>query len=114
MQIRHHDWLGILEESGLVEFTKVEVDANGIYRANLVINGDYVKEPKTFFPKDWSRKKVVEKIIESLKNLVNEPELRANGKWRITGKTTEGIHIRTIINPIKNKIETSYPIFETE
>ena len=77
-------------------------------------------EPKrsTMFPDNWSRSKVIEKIYESLKNIVKSTKV-SNKRWELEGTTNEGIVIRAIVDiiPLQSgqsigKIITAHPVLE--
>ena len=59
------------------------------------------------FPANWSPKKVVEKTIESLKNIFEVTQLK-QGKLRFRGKTIENMIIETITKA-DGEVITFYP-----
>jgi hypothetical protein len=72
-----------------------------------------VKYKGTFFPADWSRKKVIEKICEAYENFLKSGVLprEEKGKYVIEGFINEGIKIRMYIT--KNGVlKTAYPLLE--
>jgi hypothetical protein len=110
----HHDWCKKIEAAGIIKFANKVIYENGCYSAKLVYMGETVKSYATFFPSDWSRKKVVEKIYEayeySLRNGAKAEELR-NGTLKISGLTKEGITIEMFMTK-KGKINTAYPLLK--
>jgi len=106
----HHDLMGAIEKSGAIEFTNKTVYNAGFYKADLVIDG--TKITKTFFPSEWPRKKVIEKIYEAYENCIKSgvlPELGSDGKYVIQSNIQEGIDIKMCITQ-KGKVLTAYPI----
>ncbi len=104
----HHDYLGKLEESGIVRYVNIKEGLHGTYKADVIVNG--IKfEGKTFFPQFWNHEKVLEKIFESLQNLIDKPILQKNGNWQFKGITSEGIKIETIVDVKNEKIITAFP-----
>jgi hypothetical protein len=81
-------------------------DKNGIFEAIFLYNGK--KKHSTFFPKDWNRAKINEKVKEAYNNI---KQIQSSG---IIGETSEGIRIQiwflkklsgeVIINSIYPKI----------
>ncbi|HLW73211.1 MAG TPA: EndoU domain-containing protein [Candidatus Babeliales bacterium] len=68
--------------------------------------------PKTFFPADWSRSQVIDKILEayeSFKASGINAHLARDGKYEIIGLTQEGIQIKMHITQ-DGIIKSAYPI----
>lgn len=118
----HHDWQKRIEKSRLIQFSDYKEESNGIYKADWIFNGEF--KESTFFPAAWSRVKVIEKIIEAIKNPniddgdKNKPEEieKDDNRLEIRGKTSEGIDIIIIFKVQKNldnrklaKLVTAYP-----
>lgn len=106
----HHDLLNRIEKSGVIKFVNKIMHKNGFYSTDLVVDG--IKVSKTFFPSEWSREQVVEKIYEAYHNFVKsgvKPKLRPNQKYLISGSISEGIEIEMWITQ-KGKIVTAYPL----
>lgn len=104
----HHDFCGILERSGLVKLKNKVMGIGGVYKADVTING--VTSPnKTFFPTEWSRRKVLEKIVEASENLVKPIETQWDGTKVLHGRTLESIEIKIIITP-EGKVSSAYPV----
>lgn len=96
----HHDWGGFLEKSGIIKFVKKKfLPDGGCKVGNVLIQG--ITKNKTFFPNHWTRLEVLEKIVESCKN-IKHSRLLPNGEWRLIG-VAEGIEIE-IRGIIKNGI----------
>ncbi len=105
----HVDYLGKIENSGVIEIIKVpQLDKNNCYAAWIKYAGQ--EKFSTFFPLTWPAKKIIENIIESLKDQKIEIALNVKTKnYEITGLTSENIKIKTVINPSHKKVITSYP-----
>lgn len=104
----HHDFLGILERSGLVKLKNKVMGVGGAYKADVIING--VADTKTFFPVEWSREKVLKKIIE----VVEKPQgvkIELDLTKIFTGFTSEGIEIKVKIGA-NGSLLTAFPVIE--
>lgn len=107
----HHDLKGIIEKSGIIKFTRKIVDEHGCYSTILQVEG-VRPVPKTFFPADWSRGQVVNKILEAYENFKVSgisPSLGRDGKYEILGLTREGIQIKMHITQ-DGMMKSAYPI----
>jgi hypothetical protein len=104
----HHDYMGRMEKKGIVTFTNETVcPKTGIIKANVSYNG-IVKEGKTFFPREWSPEKVIEKITEAYNNFSDLP------RWEGTSQiydcfTNEGMKIRIVFTE-QGIMVTAYPM----
>lgn len=108
----HHDLMNAIEKSGAIEFANKVMHKNGFYSADLIIDG--MKTPKTFFPSEWPREKVVEKIYEAYHNFIKSgviPKPRPNEKYLISGTIAEGIDIEMWVTK-KGKVVTAYPLLK--
>jgi hypothetical protein len=108
----HHDLMSAIERTGVIEFANKVIYKNGFYSANLVVDG--AKVPKSFFPSEWSREKVIQKICEAYNDFIKSnviPKPRPNGKYLISGYIEEGIKIEIWITK-KGKVVTAYPILK--
>jgi hypothetical protein len=106
----HHDFMQTIEKSNLFEFTEKVMHKTGFYKAKLYFKGDPVKEI-SFFPSEWPRQKVIEKIHEAYGNFVKSGaplELQNDGKYLVKGIIEENITIEMYITA-KGKIVTAYP-----
>ncbi|HVX00989.1 MAG TPA: EndoU domain-containing protein, partial [Candidatus Babeliaceae bacterium] len=101
----HHDLFEKIKQGGAILFDNVKQLKNGVYRANWSYKGQ--SKSSTFFPKDWDRKKVVEKILEAAQNPTKK-EARGGG-WKLKGITKEGIDIEILVDN-KGFIDSAYPI----
>jgi hypothetical protein len=106
----HHNIPGFLEEHGIQLINSRTCEQTGIMIADVVCQGHTEKE-KTFFPLSWSRKKVVEKIIEAMNNLDKQPLFDDRGAWQLFGKTREDMAIKIVISAAGELI-TAFPFFE--
>jgi len=88
-----------------------------VYKAKWSCGNSNTKT-STFFPDEWTRSKVVEKILEALKN--KRAATRSEGhhnRWVVTGVTKEDMIIKTIIDVKKSgkaEIISPYPDLESK
>ena len=76
---------------------------NGLYQANVIINGVRKSAFSTFFPREWSPQQVV--------NAVNE--VARNGSRSRNGQVLGSYQgIKIVINYKQGKITSAYPIME--
>ena len=76
---------------------------NGLYQANVIINGVRKRAFSTFFPREWSPQQVV--------NAVNE--VARNGSRSRNGQVLGSYQgIKIVINYKQGKITSAYPIME--
>ena len=105
----HHDKNWSLVKKGKVKFlTAPEIcPKTGLVNvAELEVEGVIVKN-KTFFPPQWSRREVIDKIVEASENVIKE-EFKGTRRY-ITGLTKEGMGIYLVID--ENQIlKTAYPV----
>ena len=75
------------------------------------LNNESIIEDKSFFPSEWTRTKVIDKIIEaSVNKFIDIPE----GLRRVIfGKTSEGMIIKIVVDE-DNKLITAFPVFEVK
>ncbi|MDR3550119.1 MAG: EndoU domain-containing protein [Candidatus Babeliales bacterium] len=110
----HHDFLGQIKESGLIEYINTIKHPHGFYACHWKY-GNAEKKFSGFFPDNWSPNKVMSKVHEALKN---NPiiKLDKRGNWTAFGKISEGIDVLIVLET-KNghptgKIISAYPVFE--
>lgn len=103
----HHDYLGKIEKSGLVQVKNIKRGLHGSYMADIIVKGIY-GERKAFFPRLWTHEKVMEKILESIQG-PNKIFRKVGNVSIIEGFTREGMEIRSVITE-SGKITLSYPI----
>ena len=111
----HHDWLHRLEKSDIIDFENIEKGIAETYKAKWAY-GNSPTKTSTFFPAEWSKSKVIEKIFDALKNQ-SEQTIFDRGRWIFRGKTSDGIEIEIIFEGKKingnwqptGKIITAYP-----
>lgn len=110
----HHDYLGKVRQSGLIEYTNIVQRPHGFYEANWAYGNVKKSAPSTFFPDHWTPNQVMSKIEEAMKN---NPKVKfKDGQCTMTGITiAEGIKIKVVFET-KNgqstgKIITAYPMF---
>jgi hypothetical protein len=107
----HHDKGWKLVKKGKIEFlseAKVDPKTGAIKVERLKIEGIPLKEPKTFFPAEWSRRKVIDKIIEASKNIVETVDIGITCD-QIVGITEEGMKILLVIRRADKFLITAYP-----
>jgi len=106
----HHDKGWKLVKKGKVKFlTEPEVcpKTGIVYVEKVSAEGIILKQPKTFFPPEWSRHKVIDKIVEASQNIV---DIETHGlRTATTGLTNEQMKILMIIDQ-NRKLVTAYPI----
>ena len=109
----HHDFMQMIEKSGIFQFADRIVHESGFYSAKLYYGENYVKHI-TFFPAEWSREMVVTKIYEAYDSFVKSGApliAQPNGKFKIQGFIKEGIEIEICITQ-KGEILTAYPLLK--
>lgn len=109
----HHDLKNVIEKSDILSFTNRVTYEHGFYKAALFDKGNFVKNV-TFFPAEWPRDKVINKIYEAYDNFIKNGAtgyIEKGNKYVIRGKIKEGIEIEMYITKNGN-IVTAYPILE--
>ena len=110
----HHDPNQMVEKCGIFEFRNKVKGKFGCYSADIYLNDHFV-DTKTFFPADWTREKVAEKIREAYINFNQSnaiADIERDGKYFISGFTQEGIEIHMYFTP-KDLMTTAYINIET-
>jgi hypothetical protein len=108
----HHDLMHAIEKSGAIPFANKRMFKHGFYTVDLIIDGQ--KFPKSLFPAEWTREKVMNKLYEAYENYIKSgriPTLNTSGKYVIESFIEEGIEIKMCITQ-KGKILTAYPILK--
>ena len=107
----HHDPLGTIERSGLIEVTNKVMLPNGCYKLKWRSNGSDWK-PSTMFPEHWTRAQTIEKIYESMNN-TTEIVLTGKNRYAHVGVTSEGISILSVIQYGEHaaRVISAYPKF---
>jgi hypothetical protein len=97
------------EKSGAIEFAPKTIYAAGFYRSDLIIDKTIIT--KSFFPAEWTREKVINKIYEAYENFMNKglQPISENNKYRIDAFIDEGVKIRMYITK-NGVIKMAYPI----
>jgi len=106
----HHDKGWKLVKKGKIEFlseAKVDPKTGAIKVERLTIEGKLIKD-KTFFPAEWSRRKVIDKIIEASQNIV-ETVKKGITCDEVIGVTEEGMEILLVIRRSDKFLITAYP-----
>lgn len=82
-----------------------------IYKADILADNSVWLYNHMFFPAEWPRQKVIEKIYEAYEDFKNkgaEAHVMQDGKYLIKGLTKEGIEVEMIITKDAT-IKTAYP-----
>jgi hypothetical protein len=106
-----HDSMGYIDKNKFFELVDRIDLPSGAYGGQLIYQGLTVKHKASFFPSDWSRKKVIENIYVAYNNFIKngvEAEFKC-GKYHITGETKEGMKIRMHI-ATNGEIKSAYPV----
>jgi hypothetical protein len=106
----HHDYKNAIENSKAIDFVDKVANEYGYYSAQLCENGNHIKDA-SFFPAEWSRKQVADKICEAYDSFIKNGaiiESEKSGKYLINGLTKEGIKIEMYITKA-GEITTAYP-----
>lgn len=99
----HHDYLGTIEQSGILDIKQGESLSNGIYKINWGYGlGD---KPSTMFPKNWTREQVMEKSLEALRHIrIQDFAKENNNRYLVEGVTSDGITILWVFEAQNEKI----------
>ena len=103
-----------LVKTGKVEFvTERKIDPRtGAYKVKkLKIEGTLVQD-KTFFPAEWSRCKVIDKIFEASNNIIKNSIKDGITCWEAKGTTAEGLEILFVIRKADKSLITAYPVLD--
>ncbi len=108
----HHDFMAAIEKADVFKFVDKVVYENGFYQARIFYGEEFVKHI-TFFPSDWSRRQVIEKIYEAYSNAVKSGVSfkEQGGKYIVEALTGEGVKIRMYITK-NGTLKTAYPVFD--
>lgn len=87
----------------IIESTRSSIDSNGIYSANVKINGTPKLAKSTFFPNNMTPQQIITAINEAYDS--KEPYYNA----MLKGKTSFGFEIGMYLDK-NNKISTAFPI----
>ena len=105
----HHDLDGFFEKNGILEFRNKIIDPKtGCYKAEIWKDGRKIKNISSFFPCDWNREQVIDKIIEAYEN-IEKKIIDPKGTITIEGLTKDKIKIKMVIEK-SGKITTAYPL----
>lgn len=109
----HHDHLGKIVETGLVETRNKTMLSKDCYELEWRSHNSTWKA-STMFPEHWTKAQTMEKIFESLKSLNTKEIIYECGKRYLhLGITSEGIPILSVIEVNEDiaKLITAYPDF---
>lgn len=106
----HHDRGWKLMNEGKVKFkTEKIVYPNGVvYVEKVCVEGVELDVAKTFFPPEWYRQQVIDKIIEASQNIIWQAE-KKGVRQAFKGQTKEGIIIKMVIDNGETLI-TAFPV----
>jgi len=108
----HYDNLNKIQHRGLIDFSEIAVDQNGFYSARLFFEGYPIKHEATFFPAHWSKRQVIESIIEAYDDFISngaKPLGFRNNHYTIQGACLNNVTLEIIIST-SGRIKTVYPI----
>lgn len=109
-----HDFMGRLESMGIISYVNKVYAGHGIYKADILVNNIAIYENKVFFPQEWPRSLVIEKIYEAYDNFLAQNlmgiQKNVHNNYSINSLTNDGIQINIRFNK-KGKIITAHPIF---
>lgn len=95
---------GISDAAGKVVEIIDSPNAQGVYRAKVMVNGVVKQQTSTFFPKSWTPEQVLDAIQEAFDNRV----LKTGKKMQYTGMSKSGIKIEMYID--NGIILSAYPV----
>ena len=102
-----------MEHETNIQFLTKDFGKHECYIAQLLID-DLVVPNRTFFPSDWSREKIREKIIEAYGDFQTNgstPILNRKNQYIVRGFTSEGIEIEMLFTRDR-EMKTAYPIVD--
>lgn len=108
----HHDKGWKLVQTGKIKFLsdpQVCTKTGAVMVAELTIEGEVIKN-KTFFPPEWSRHYVIDKIVEASKNTIKDSAKEGVTCLEIKGVTKEGLEILLVIRKEDKFLITAYPV----
>ena len=116
----HHDYNNQLEKSEKITLLEPTVDKFGTVQGYLLAsNENYIPYLTTFFSPSWTQNKVVEKILQAHKNILETELVVSNpANEKIIRKTVTGIAksgmLISITTNNDDKIIDAFPIFHKE
>ncbi len=81
---------------------------HGVMIADVLCDGS-LEARKTFFPSSWSREKVVEKLAEAAKNIIDFAVTIEGVQGIMVGKTSEGVIIKFVVDLKTGEYVNAYP-----
>ena len=102
-----------MEHEVSVKFISKDFGKYECYIAQLLID-DLCVPNRTFFPAEWPREKVMNKILEAYNNFKNHgstPILNRKEQYIVRGFTEEGIEIEMLFTR-DGEMKTAYPIID--
>ena len=94
----------------VVAGTKTIPDRNGVYEANVIINGVSKRGGSTFFPREWSPQQVVNAVNEAYAVRYHIPP-QPN---RFEGRLSSGLKVQMFLDDGRPpKIRSAFPVKES-
>jgi len=104
----HHEASGAKSKGTyVIESTRSAPDANGVYRANVIIEGVKKKKISTFFPQHWTEAQVEQAIAEAYQTKIQSPR----SPLVFEGSSRSGIKIEFLISP-QGVLHAAYPLYK--
>jgi hypothetical protein len=104
----HYEGTGMRAACGtkVIEGTRTEPDGNGVYLVRVVVEGRKKKEKSLFFPRHWTRVRVLQAVKEAW--TTKQPmRNKDNGRWW-QGRTTS--NMRVVICIDGGRVATAFPL----
>ena len=89
----------------IIESTRSKADKNGIYTANVTVDGHPKDHYSSFYPDDWSPQQVVDAINEAYQDAMKTG--KKSGSYNVG--YSNGIRIEMYLDS-KNRVVTAYPV----
>ena len=103
----HHDWLGTCQQVHSDLFRTVVELPNGFKKIEILSNGRWVA--KTMFPDNWTRSKVMDRIMKSIESLQDTP-MQKGQYIVIENYLAEAVKIRIVIDITTGIVKSCYPL----
>ena len=101
----HYDMISD-SKGEIVDGTRSKDDPNGIYTADVTVDGYRKDHYSTFYPDSWSPQQIVDAIVQARKEALANNQRRGSYWYGHGG----GIRIEMYLDS-KNKVVTAYPIY---
>lgn len=102
----HHEgeW-AVIGNSSIIEWTKTDLDSQGVYEADVIIKEKHKDGFSSFFPIEFTPEDVLECIHEAYQN---RKQKTRSGLYQ--GETKDGLEINFYLNN-SEKIKTAFPVY---